>query len=226
MRFFATFIFTIILFHSNGQEKPSFIGIRSGASIPFGEYHAADLDEGSFTLTGFNVSAEGAWFFHPRFGVGGSAGINLHPVDVALLGYEKVKADPFLEDVTIRSEPYQMITAMAGIYTQLPIKEKFFFTGKLLGGLLYGITPYQLYKPKYFMVGPDYYEITSARDWKFSWQAGIGLRYNISTCFGLVFDSDLFYDKLIFGFKSALGTRHEEHTISFINTTLGIRFNL
>lgn len=211
---------------SFAQKKPSFIAIRGGASIPFGKYHEKNLDGGSFTLTGFNVSAEGAWFFHPKIGVGASAGINFHPVDVGVLGWEKVQSDPFLDDLYIRSDPYKIMTAMAGFYTQLPIKGKFFFTGKLLGGLLWGQTPYQLYKPDYFVVGPAYFEITPATDMKFSWQAGIGLRYDISSCFGLVLDGELMYDKLVFQFNTGSGPRTDERIISFINTTLGIRFNL
>ena len=219
-------ILTAWLNSLQAQDKPSFVGIRSGVSIPFGKYHATTLDDGSFALTGFNVSAEGAWFFNPRFGIGASVGLNFHPVDVYRLGWEKVQADPFLQDVYIRSDPYQIITAMAGFYTQLPIKGKFWFTGKLLGGLLYGKTPYQLYKPEYFLTGPEYYEITSSKDYKFSWQVGIGFRYDISPCFGLVLDSEIFYDKLIFGFNTSSGVRYDEHTISFINTTLGVRFDL
>ncbi len=211
---------------SFGQKKPSFIAMRGGVSIPFGKYHEKDLDGGSFTLAGFNVSAEGAWFFHPKFGVGASAGINFHPVDVGVLGWEKVQADPFLDDLYIRSDPYKIITAMAGFYAQLPIKGKFFFTGKILGGLLWGQTPYQLYKPEYFMVGPDYFEITSAVDSKFSWTAGIGFRYDISPCFGLVLDSEIYYDQLNFQFQTYSTIRTEEKIISFVNTTLGIRFNL
>ncbi|MCD4731253.1 MAG: hypothetical protein K8R74_11660 [Bacteroidales bacterium] len=227
MRYFLILVILTMGFDSlQAQDKPSFVGIRSGVSIPFGKYHATTLDGGSFTLAGFNVSAEGAWFFKPKFGVGASVGLNFHPVDVYRLGWEKVQADPFLQDVFIRSDPYQIITAMAGFYTQLPIKGKFWFTGKLLGGLLYGKTPYQLYKPEYFLTGPEYYEITSSKDYKFSWQAGIGFRYDISPCFGLVFDTDIFYDKLVFGFNTANGVRYDEHIISFINTTLGVRFNL
>lgn len=208
------------------QDKPSFIAIRGGASIPFGQYTYKNLENGSFALTGFDISAEGAWFFKPKFGVGVSAGLNFHPVDVGPLGWEKVKNDPFLEDVYIRSDPYTIMTAMAGFYTQLPIKGKFFMTGKILGGVLWGKSPYQLYKPQYYLTGPSYFEITSATDWKISWQAGTGLRYNISPCFGLVFDVEIFYDELGFTFNSSTGTYTDKRIISFVNTTLGVRFNL
>jgi hypothetical protein len=225
-RFLLFVLLSFGIFSLAAQDKPSFIAIRSGVSIPYGKYHATTLDGGSFTTAGFNASAEGAWFFHPKFGIGASAGLNFHPVDVYRLGWEKVQQDPFLDDLYIRSDPYTIITAMAGFYSQLPIVKKFSFTGKLLGGLLWGKTPYQLYKPEYFLVGPPYYEITSSKDYKISWQAGIGFRYDISPCFGLVLDADIFYDKLIFGFNTALGTRYDEHIISFINTTLGVRFDL
>lgn len=225
-QFLILVLLSLSLCHLIAQEKPSFIAIRTGVSIPYAKYHATNLDMGSFTLAGFNASLEGAWFFKPKFGIGASAGLNFHPVDVYRLGWAKVQADPFLEDVYIRSDPYLIITAMAGLYTQLPIVAKFSFTGKLLGGLLYGRTPYQLYKPEFFLVDVPYYEITSSTDYKFSWQAGIGFRYDVSPCFGLVLDADIFYDKLTFGFNTALGERYDEHIISFINTTLGVRFNL
>ena len=222
------YLLLILIFYKSAfsQSNPSFVGIRSGASFPIAKYHASSLDLGSFAMTGFNVTAEGAWFFNPRFGVGGAFGWNEHPVDIGSLGWAKVQADPFLMDVYIRSEPYQVATTMIGMYTQLPVFGKFYFTGKILGGYLWGKTPYQLYKPTYFFTGPDYFEITSAYDWKLSWQAGIGIRYNISPCFGLVFDSDIIYDKLTFNFNTSSGVREDERIISIVNTTLGVRFNL
>jgi len=224
----GTFIFIIVFLaiSLNAQKKPSFIGIRGGASIPFGKYHSTSLDDGSFTQTGFNVSVDGAWFFKPKFGIGASAGINLHPVNVSALGWEIKTNDQFMEDIYIRSDPYQIITAMGGFYVNLPIYRKFSFTGKLLGGLLYGKTPYKLYKADYFFIGRLYHEITPAKDWKFSWQAGVGFRYNISPCFGLVLDADLFYDQLSFNFNTSSGTRTDTRIISFVNTTLGIQFDL
>lgn len=229
MKYSSSIVFIgliILVISASAQKNPSFVAINGGASFPFGKYHQADLAEGSFALTGFNISAEGACFFNPKFGVGANTGINFHPVDVGLLGWEKVQDDPFLDDLYIRSDPYKIITAMAGFYTQLPIKNRFSFTAKILGGLLWGQTPYQLYKPTYFMVGPPYYEITPATDWKFSWSAGMGFRYDISPCFGLVLDSEIFYDQLNFQFNTSTTTRTDERIISFINTTLGIRFNL
>lgn len=208
------------------QEKTSFLGLNAGYSIPFGKYRSTNLEDGSFALTGMNFNGEGAWFFHPKFGVGASAGFSLNPVYVSVLGWEKVQEDPFLVDLTIRSDPYLVITGMAGLYTKLPVYKKFYFSGKLLGGLLYGRTPYQLYKPQYFLQGPAYYEITSAKDWKFSWQAGAGIIYDISPSVSLILEGVVQYDQLSFNFRTANGTKTVVHTISLVNTTLGFRINL
>ena len=208
------------------QEKKSFVGINAGYSVPIGKFSSTNLEDGSFALNGFTAGLEGAWFFKPRLGVGGSAGLNLNPVYVSALGWAKVVEDPFLQDVTIRSDPYLTVTAMAGVYTVQPIYRNFYFTGKLLGGLLYGKTPYQLYKPQYFIVGPPYYEITSAKDWKFSWKAGAGIQYNVSPYISLLGEAVLLYDKLSFNFQTASGIREDIHTISMINFILGVRIIL
>lgn len=218
------FIFGIA-FVGQAQDKPSFIGMRSGISIPFGKYAEKNLDDGCFTLAGFNITVEGAWFFKAKLGVGASVGMNLHPVDVASLGRVRVDNDPFLNSVVIRSEPYLIITAMVGPYFQLPVSSRFSLSAKLLGGLLYGKTPYQLYKPDYYLLPNNWAEITSAKDWKFSWQTGLGVRYNLSSCIDLIFDTDLYYDQLSFNFNTNQGLRTDKKTISFINTTVGFRVN-
>ena len=119
-----------------------------------------------------------------------------------------------------------LLTAMVGGYTKIPVWRSFSFTGKLLGGLLYGRTPYQLYKPQYFFNGPAYYEITPAKDWKFSWQAGAGIQWDVSPCVGLVLEGVVLYDKLNFDFRTASGIRTDTHTISLVNTSLGVRIRI
>jgi hypothetical protein len=115
---------------------------------------------------------------------------------------------------------------MIGPYFQIPLSERFSFSAKFLGGMLYGKTPYQLYKPDYYLLPDNWAEITPSMDWKFSWQTGIGFVYKSSTCVDLSLDTDLFYDKLAFGFNSSTGYYTDERTIAIINTTLGIRINL
>ena len=225
-RYLLGFLFFGIAFVTQAQDKSSFIGMRSGISIPFGKYAEKKLDDGCFVLAGFNVTVEGAWFYKSKFGVGASVGLNLHPVDVASLAKARVDKDPFLNNVVVRSEPYLIITAMVGPYFQLPVSSRFSLSAKLLGGLLFGKTPHQLYKPDYYLLPNNWAEITSAIDWKFSWQTGIGAKYNLSSCVDLVIDTDLYYDQLSFNFSTSQGVRTDKRTIYFINATVGFRINI
>ncbi len=220
------FIPGILLTGVKAQESQSFFGIKSGASFPLLNYKSTSLEDGSFAITGYHVTVEGAWFFKPRLGIGASAALQQHPVDVSLLGWEKVQADAFLEDLYIRSDPYLLLTGMAGLYYRYPIINKLNLEVKLLGGILYGRTPYQLYKPKYFLSGPEYYEITSARDWNFTGNVGVGIQYDLTPCYSLVLDTDWIYSNLAFSFNSATGTRIDKRTIAYMNLSLGLRIKL
>ena len=223
MRKLIIFILFILLSHAiYAQSKGSFIGIRGGLSIPVGEYASKNLENGCFAQLGFTVGAEGAWYFKHYMGIGGQFGFNLHPVDVSTLGYEKVINNPFLSDLTIRSDPYQIITTAVGIYSKWNFWKYLSLHGKLLGGIMWAKTPYQLYKPEYFLVGPEYFEITSSKDRNFMGIIGAGIQADLSPCIAIRIEGEYQYSKMVFGFNTGLGTRYDHRTISYINTTLGL----
>ena len=218
-------LFILIIFlslHVFAQKGSGFIALSSGLSIPIADYASGDLDKGSFTTLGMNVSVEGAWFLTKHYGVGGQFGYQLHSVNASALATAKVIADPFLSDLTIRSDPFRVLHATAGIYGRWAIGKKFSVTGKLLGGVLWAKTPYQLYKPTYFLTGPDYYEITSSRDHKFFIEPGIGIQYKIASCLALKADTELISRKMQFGFNTWNGLRYDNKQISFINTLVAL----
>lgn len=211
---------------SHGQNHPSFVSLQSGVSIPFGGYKSTVLYEGSFTQPGFNVTFEGAWFFSKHFGAGLSAGLNLHPVDVSALGRAHLNTNLFLIDLTIRSEPFRIITVMPGLFAGFQLSEKLFFNAKIFSGLLYGKTPYQLYKPEYYLLPDDWMEITSSRDYKISWQIGTSLLYKLSPCIGISLNAGLVSDQLQFTFNTAQGSRTDKRKIGIVNVMPGINIML
>ena len=219
-------LFCLAIQAAPAQDLPSFVGVRSGISFPVGDYSATDLERGSFTRPGFNVTAEGAWYFSKYLGAGLSAGFHLHPVDVASLGRAQVNREPFLTDVVIRSEPYRVITIMPAIFGGYRITQNIALNGKIGAGLLYAQTPYQLYKPDYYLLPDDWEEITSASDQKLSWQAGIGITWKISSCLGLTLQSDVMYDTLEFTFNTASGPRTDKRQIALINLLAGVNLYL
>jgi hypothetical protein len=211
----------------SAQQKTSFICIQAGPSFPVGKYQWKTLPEGSFTQTGFSASIEGAWFFMPWLGVGGSAGMHYHPVDVGTLGYEKVKADPFLNDMYIRSDPYRSYTLYAGTFFQFPLVQRLSLTAKALGGMIYTQSPYQLYKATFEMIGEKWYEITSAGDYEGSFLAGAGLKYELKNCIGFSLNSEFTFNTMKFNFLLGDGSiRTDTKVVSFINLSAGVFLKL
>lgn len=219
---------TIILFGNsiNAQNRDYFIGLRGGLSIPTGQYNEQSLQDGCFAQTGFNIGIEGAWYFKPYLGLGGQFGFNLNPVDVGSLGYEKVIDDPVLLDLYIRSDPYRIITSTIGLYFRWNLSNRLSFHSKLLGGMMWAQTPYQLYKPEYFIYGPSFFEITSSRDNNLMGLIGAGIQFDISPCIAIRAEGEFQYSEMVFGFKTSTGTRYDHRTISFFNTIIALIFVL
>ena len=224
MKLFTIIGILVILMSSSApaQKKYSFVSLKGGLSIPVGQYADKNLETGCFTELGFTVGIEGAWYFKPWLGVGGQFGLNLHPVDVSTLGWEKVQDDPFLQDVTIRSDPYQVITGTVGLFSRWNFWKMLSLHGKILGGMMWAKTPYQLYKPEYFLTGPEYFEITSSKDRNLAGIVGAGLQVDVSPCIAFRAEGEFTYSKMVFGFSTAGGPRYDYRTISFINTTLAL----
>ena len=115
-----------------------------------------------------------------------------------------------------------MITAGIGPYASWNFRKDLSLRGKLLAGMIFGKTPYQIFEPKYYLTGPRYEVITSAKDYGFIVIPGIGLQYNVSPCIGLKLDSEFYYREMIYGFNTSSGLEHRYMTTSFINITLGL----
>jgi hypothetical protein len=219
--FISTLLISITLALS-AQQKPSFIALQAGPSFPLGKFQSETLPDGSFAQTGFSTSLEGAWFFKSWLGAGGSAGVHFHPVDVGALGYEKVVADPFMNDVYIRSDPYRSYTLYAGLFFQFPLVQRLSLTVKTLGGVMYTQSPYQLYKAEYEMIGEKWFEITSAGDFEASFLAGAGLKYELKNCIGFSLNSEFTYNTMDFNFELSDGSiRTDKKVVAFVNMVLG-----
>ncbi|NTV83422.1 MAG: hypothetical protein HGA23_03850, partial [Bacteroidales bacterium] len=158
---------------------------------------------------------------------GGSAGIYLHPVDVATLEQEKLASDPFLTELGIRSDPYTTVSLYAGLFFQVPLFKNLSFTAKAMGGMIYARTPYQLYKAEYQMIGKNWYEKTAAGDYEGSFLAGAGFRYDLNDWLGFAMNTEFTYNQCEFDFSLPGGSVRTDHIdVSFVNLALGIIFKL
>lgn len=216
------FVMVVLSLPVMAQHEKGFISLKAGPSIPIGKFSATELTDGSFATIGINMSVEGAWYFTEHFGVGLEAGIQQHPIDASALATAKVNADPFLSHLTIRSDPFQVIHASAGVYGRTYFMNKFSVNGRIMAGMMWATTPYQLYKPTYYIVGPDYYEITSSSDRKFFVSPGLGVQYKINRCLAMKLDAEWINRQMKFAFTTSEGIRYDSRQVSFVNTLVGL----
>jgi hypothetical protein len=227
IRTFICLAIILIAINLSAQEKPSFISINAGTSIPVGGFSSKELPDGSFAQAGLSVTLDGAWFFKPWLGMGGNAGLYMNPVDVVTLGYEKALSDPFINEAYIRSDPYAVTSLYAGVYFQFPVVQRLSVTAKALGGMIYARTPYQLYKADYYMIGYQWFEVTSSGDYEGSFLVGAGFRYDLKNCLGITLNSDFTYNQCDFDFVMPDGsTRTDQKVISIVNVSLGLLIRL
>lgn len=219
-------ILLILTFNTNGQISQINLAIQSGISVPLFDYSARTLHEGSFATTGLTVSTEAKFLLDEHWSGTLLAGLQLNPVDVGRLGYEKVNADPFLEDLYIRSDPYKVIHLLAGPAFQFPLNHSFSLESQLNAGVFIAFTPYQLYKPEYFFTGPPFYEITSARDVSFAVGGAVRIIYQVTPCYQIAFTNQFLHSKASFKFNTSNSTRIDVRNISLYNASFSIILKL
>ncbi len=200
--------------------------MQSGLSVPLFDFAATNLQKGSFTLPGFTGSAEAKAVLKNKWSGFIQSGIQLNPLAVGLLGYEKVAADPSLEDLYIRSDPFKVIHLLAGPGYQTRICNLFLLEGQVGAGVFFSSTPYQLYKSKFVLPGPDHFEITPSKDVGFAYSAGIRFSYEVTPCYQIGISSQLMHSEAAFGFTTGLGRRVDYRNITLWNTSLSLTLKL
>jgi len=200
------------------------LDFRPALSIPLGDFGANTLNGGSFAMAGFSGSLALHMPIKSAWSVKLQAAFARHSIDVSALGYEKVKQDPFLEDLYIRSEAFSNNMLMAGPVFELKLTERFFLESNLLAGIAQSKTPYQLYKPSYFLTGPPFFEITSATAYSFAWGASAALLADFGSCYSLGLSAEWLHTNPVFGFSTKSGFREDKLGVSLLN--IGLVFNV
>lgn len=221
-KYYISLLLLLSLSELHAQSFRANLILQSGVSIPVGDYAGKNLQNGSFTLPGFTASTEITVLSANRWGGFIQAGFQLNPVDVGDLGYEKVVADPFLDDLYIRSEPFRVIHLMAGPARQWNLSNTISIETQLAAGIFYSSTPYQLYKPDYAMIADSWYEITASSDLSFALGAGVRFIYKLSPCHSLGIQGQLMHSAVSFEFNSLQGPRTDQRNITMVNSSLSL----
>lgn len=209
-------------FISSAQDASSFFSLKGSYSLPVGDYAAYDLDKGCFTTEGMSLGAEGAWYFYKNIGFGADFNYSMHSVDAIGIANEMIKDAILLNQLYVRSDPYKMITAMAGFYYSLSVRKNLSIEPKILGGMMFGKTPWQLYEQELYLLGDSYYKITSSKAHAFTFKAGLSFKYIVSPCIALSLFADYTQSDLSYGFYSSDILSYKDRKTAYFDFGLGL----
>lgn len=187
------------------QEVKSFFSLKGSYSIPVGDYAAYDLNNGCFTTEGVSFGAEGAWYFYKNLGFGADITYSLHSVDAIGIANKKMEDAILLNQLYVRSDPYKMMTTLVGFYYSINVINRLTIEPKLLGGMIFGKSPWQLYEQELYLLGDSYYKITPSKAHAFAFKAGVSFKYELSSCLALSLFADYSQSDLSYGFYSSSG---------------------
>lgn len=219
---YCLLLMNLIFYPVYGQFLRTDVQLLSGLALPTGAFSGHELQKSGFALPGLNANAKIVVNIWQKLDFTLQSGIILNAIDVGSLGREKVTADPFLEDVVIRSDPFRIIPALAGAQFEMIKFKNITIQSHAHIGVFFSRTPYQLYKPRYFLVGPSYYEITSSSDVSFAYGCGLSVDVLTKSCISVLLSADWMHSDPVYGFISSGVLRTETHPINLINLSLGI----
>ncbi|HTS46148.1 MAG TPA: outer membrane beta-barrel protein [Puia sp.] len=235
-------------FYSSAQQKdssvqhkgPSFIGITGGISLPTGNWAKSNYvvsttgyvdDPAGYASSGPIIGLEGAYFFSKNIGVGGIfsyATYKVKDLDMLSGGYRE-SFD--VDQVTTTATSYQSWSLMPGLYFDFPLTHRLSATARALAGITNSSTPRISVDVEDGGIDDGTFEQKSASKTAFGFEAGIGLNYRITKCFGIILHGDYFYSKPDFTIENtqrnnAAGRYVTEYNqpLAGINVSLGVAY--
>lgn len=216
-----------LIFTAQSQNKPHFIAVNIGASIPMGDYADTDGDNenAGFAATGANFAIEGAGFINETVGFGGYIGGNSHNIDEDAYTSE-LNAIPGISHSTIVADPYGVANYMAGIYISFPASENVFFRFKMLGGMFLATQPDMT-----VTVTNDYGEtavlnMTETIGSKFTGLFGGSVLFKVSPRLSIAGNLEYSSAECEFDFHAGTGTSSYKQVFTILNITAGLNITL
>ncbi|HSZ24569.1 MAG TPA: outer membrane beta-barrel protein [Cytophagaceae bacterium] len=235
----AAFFLTIQNLAAQNRTK-SFIGLSTGLSAPVGNFAKADAGEignwnntSGFAKTGYSIGLEGAYFFLPKIGIGGSVTYTdhgqLNNKDANTLASAYQQAFDVDQGAVTTVGRYKTLNAMVGPYLSFPYK-KFTFDVRAMAGILKSFST-----PEVDVVLTDAsinypFSQKSSTASSFGWQTGIGGRYLLMKRISLTLRGDYFHTN---GIKIENADRNNvsgrlvtNQVMSWINWSVGVAYSI
>ncbi|OCW75256.1 phosphatase PAP2 family protein [Elizabethkingia anophelis] len=175
-----------LLSRIEGNENPSFLALKSGATISMSNF----LKESGLSdrkTVGFEAGLEGAYFFNKNWGVGADLNISTFPVRALHLKTD----DPDLETLDVKTESLGFLNAMIGPYFAYDLTDKWQVMLKATAGYSKAANGKVFLKDDDPAATQQYYRIATYRPSKsLMMGSGISLTYKITPQLGITAYND------------------------------------
>ncbi len=235
---FSVFFFLTTITSLAQWKAKNFIGFTSGLSSPVGDFSKADPgafnnwnNSTGFAKTGFSVGVEGAYYFLPKIGLGGSIYYSEHggfsKNDAAKLGDSYTDAFGVDQSTVSTTGSYRSLNVMVGPYFSFPLK-KFTIDMRVMGGLLKSISTPVMTVELEDQTEATFKQLSSPAS-AFGWQVGAGFRYALTDKLGLTFRSDYFSSNGVSvenqNRANTAGRLVTRQPMAWVNSSVGISFS-
>lgn len=238
-----TFTFLLLSFQAAhaqlSDQKRHFIALNVGASIPLGVYNNTSMDEDNagYATAGGDFNFEGAYYFKPYLGIGGTLGIFSNKINKEEFEHD---LNDDLESSGLQGSYYgtvgswRTLYVMVGPYLSVPLN-KFTFDLKLMAG------PTNTASPEIdITVNPDNtpdqirFFRESDQGTSFAYNIGVAARYHFNKRWAIRAHADFISANPHFDQKTHVyyqgvknsGTNSYDQPISVLNTGVGIVLQL
>ncbi|MHB8260669.1 MAG: hypothetical protein ACYDCN_06645 [Bacteroidia bacterium] len=231
---------TVVIKKDTAQIKRYFLGVSGGYSLMMGNLvgiNYSDPKSGFASLDGYNVGADGAYYFNKYIGIGGVVSFSSYYVSQAGLtnlayGYQQsFGADSAKAAATTK---YNFYNFFLGPYFSIPFKnKKTTIDIRAVGGLTYVRTAeFDIVVINLGVPHPFAQNISQAIAW--GGQAGIGLRHELEKNLCLKINVDYYYTNPTIGIINSnmptnvreLTTYHQPIMMLHFNVGLAYKFGM
>jgi len=231
---FCSFVFT-------GFGQNGFMSLSMGASIPVGDFSdTVNLYKNGFAGTNFVLNFDGAYFFLPYLGLGGtfSFGSNYGGGEELQNKIKKEIPSKFLElsipfdpDYNFNIGQWNYVNLMAGPQILIPLNN-IGLDFKALAGLSFITSPER--EVTLQLTDGEFSSSQENRQLNFGYILGSGFRFGVGRSTAIRLSADYFYSKSSFEIKNAYQTNGTHNdlpsdeyklAINSIHVALGIAYN-
>ncbi|MFT3948168.1 MAG: outer membrane beta-barrel protein [Agriterribacter sp.] len=232
-----TFLIAFVSVSIYAQKKDSsshfVLSLNGGIASPMGNFSKGDYsDERSgFAQTGFHYNISGVYYLNKSFGIGALVGYSQFGHKGLQSLSDGYKEDSGTDSTTLLTKGNtRSLSFLAGPYYSFHLGSNFSIDLRVLGGYVNtNLSGFDVYYEDYTGNVMTQKEASAGA---FGFQAGAGIRYNITHKIGVQANVDYFsskpkfdirYDNFVVNSGRKLTTYNE--TVAGLNTTIGIVFN-